>query len=72
VSAVTTRRLCPGLYEVSTPQGVFTIDRITNEYGGSTYTEWFITWPGERSPDAIGITLRDAKMIVAAEVGIAL
>jgi hypothetical protein len=68
---MTTHRICPGLYEITTPLGVFTVDRITNG-GGSTYTEWFITWPGERSPDAIGITLRDAKAIIAAEVGTAL
>jgi hypothetical protein len=69
VSAVKTktRRLAPGAYEIDTEHGTFSIDRITNEYGDSTYTEWFITWPNRRSADAVCSTLAAAKAVVEGE-----
>ena len=68
MTSTKTRRICPGSYEIDTSLGTFGVDRIMNEYGDTTYTEWFVVWPGQRSPDAVFATLRDAKAMIAAEV----
>lgn len=61
-----THRLAPGYYEVETDQGTFTIERrddIAADQGGRP--EWFITWPGEHTPDGVTDTLREAKANIA-------
>lgn len=66
------RRVAAGYYTVDTDRGVFEIARVEG-FGHGLYeprrvTEWFVTWPGERAPDGVAATLRDAKAMVAAEI----
>ncbi len=63
------RRVAAGYYTVETDRGVFEICRTTLEDVASEFrTEWFVTWPGERLPDGVTRTLREAKAMVAAEI----
>jgi hypothetical protein len=65
-------RVAAGFYTVTTALGVFEINRVDSAglgmYEPTKMTEWFVTWPGRREPDAVTATLRDAKLVVEREL----
>lgn len=74
MTALRTRRVAAGLYTVETPLGVFEVSKVESTgfglYEPTKMIEWFVTWPGERAPDAVTATLRDAKIAIANEVAL--
>lgn len=68
MSAIKTKRIAPGMYEVHTDEGIFdvSLDEQTepDPYGYSNATRWLVYWPGRDRADASTPTLREAKKMI--------
>jgi hypothetical protein len=62
-----TKRICAGLYEITTDLGVFGLHSVKpyEDVGYGLETRWYLVQPGCSYPDDVFCTKRDALLAIS-------